>query len=104
MIPRKITIEPALNGYLVKVGCQTLVYNSNTDLARDLANYLADPKNTEELFSVRALHKELLNGPCTPDKQCLAQREPEPVPRHDRIADELRAAVRCKPAPPVEGL
>lgn len=99
MIPREVHIKPVLNGYLVTVGCQTLVYNNNKELARDLGEYLFDPAKTEKAFSERALHRELLNGPCTPSNQRLVAQDPvpAPVPRHDRIADELRAAVQAKP-------
>ena len=47
---RPISIVVVLNGYVVTVGCQTTVFNSKTELLRELDNYLTNPRNTEERF------------------------------------------------------
>lgn len=46
--PHNITIHHAVNGLIVKVGCQTLVFNSTHDFIKELSNYLRDPKETTE--------------------------------------------------------
>lgn len=46
----KITIDPALNGYICRVGCQTVVFESATKLIEELSRYLAQPRETVERY------------------------------------------------------
>jgi hypothetical protein len=48
--PREVRINAVLNGFSVKVGCQTLVFNSIEDLLRALQSYLFNPTETEKTF------------------------------------------------------
>lgn len=59
MAPRDIFIRPALNGYVCKVGCQSLVFESRVALLAALANYLADPAQTEKEFIGKAVNRTL---------------------------------------------
>lgn len=87
-IPRKITIEPVLNGYLCRVGCQTLVFTSMDGMINELREYLVDPDAKEKAMAKSALHKDMLRNPVLrsePHQQecCSAQqegRDPEPNP------------------------
>lgn len=47
---RSVTIERQLNGYLVRVGCQTLVFEDVVKLIHELARYLADPAAVEREY------------------------------------------------------
>jgi hypothetical protein len=45
---RDIAIHAVLNGFVVTVGCQTLVYESRTKLMAELGAYLDDPEGVEQ--------------------------------------------------------
>jgi len=47
---REVTITPCLNGFIVKVGCQTLVFNRIEDVAENLIAYQKKPVETEKAF------------------------------------------------------
>lgn len=68
---RTITIAPALNGWLVTVGCQTLAYNDSRNLMTDLGDYLKDPDATTKRF----LETNAVNKKWTMAAGCVA-----PVP------------------------
>lgn len=59
-----ISIKPALNGWVARVGCQTLVYVDKQNLLNDLDQYLSDPEAKEKEFVAGAVNKRLLDGPC----------------------------------------
>lgn len=63
---RQITINPCLNGFIVNVGCQTVVFESRSQLLRELDNYLAKPQEVEKRYGHDAIHKDLLNSPLVP--------------------------------------
>lgn len=66
-IPREITIRPVLNGYVCKVGCQTLVFQSRENMINALRDYLERPDAIEEMYRRNSIHKEMLNiGPEVP--------------------------------------
>ncbi len=66
MIPRPITIRPVLNGYVVQVGCQEVVFDSTDALISGLRHYLSDPEAIEKDYRENALHKDLINRPAAP--------------------------------------
>lgn len=66
---RQITITPVLNGFIVGVGCQTLVYTDRNKLLGDLASYMQAPDETEK----RIIETEGFN------KKFLLGRIPQPV-------------------------
>ena len=45
-----IKIKPVLNGYIVEVGCKTVVFPSRKKLLRELDRYLQDPEGVEEEY------------------------------------------------------
>ena len=47
---RPVSIAAVLNGWIVTVGCQTVVYQERNQLVSDLDAYLKDPTATEERF------------------------------------------------------
>lgn len=61
---RTITIKPALNGYLVTVGCQTLVFNSIETVANELIRYASKPEEVEQEYMKKHSHKL-----CQPEAQ-----------------------------------
>ena len=48
--PRDITIHAVMNGYLVQVGCQQVVFESTSKLMEELMAYLKDPQAVEKRY------------------------------------------------------
>ena len=70
---RTIIIEPCLNGFVVKVGCQTVVFNKLDTLMRLLSEYFVTPDLIEQDF-IKTLRRGLRRSrSLTPtDSSCLA--------------------------------
>ena len=49
-IMRDVTIHKVMNGYVVQVGCQTLVFETREKLIFELSRYLAAPEQVEKQF------------------------------------------------------
>ena len=47
---RQIQIHPAMNGYIVYVGCRTIVFESAASLLSELKAYLNNPRDVEERY------------------------------------------------------
>lgn len=45
-----VTISEADNGWIVKVGCMTLVFNSKKKLLKELGKYLEDPGKMQRKY------------------------------------------------------
>lgn len=75
----KIAIEPVLNGFIARVGCQTLAYQSASSLLADLGRYLDNPHATEKEFRAHALNRRLL---LEPQPGCDPAPPPETSPRN----------------------
>lgn len=52
---RQIQIRAVLNGFIVKAGCQTLVFETKAQLLGAIAEYLGNPQATEEKFLKESL-------------------------------------------------
>ena len=61
MKPRDVTIKTVLNGWIVRVGCQHLVFTSLDVMLKDLTAYLEDPKGTEDKYQASAVNAEFFN-------------------------------------------
>lgn len=81
-VMRSIRVNPVLNGFVVEVGCRTLVFNKIEDVAENLVAYQKDPDGMEKKFAAAAVNK-------APDDQ------PQPVERLNR--NVLRPPVCCEP-------
>lgn len=57
---RTIVINPALNGFIVQVGCTTIVFKSIDMLCSELKRYHQDPKGVEKQYQVNAINPDLL--------------------------------------------
>ncbi len=60
---RDIMIRPVLNGWVVKVGCQHVVYTVGETLLGDLRDYMYDAEEFEKKFIATAINKDLLDCP-----------------------------------------
>jgi hypothetical protein len=58
---REAHIKAVLNGYIVTIGCQTVVFPSPAALASAICEYYTEPTETEKRYRETALNKALLN-------------------------------------------
>lgn len=54
---REITIRSVLNGFIVRVGCQELVFTSMETITKELIRYQADPGAVEKEYLEHAVNK-----------------------------------------------
>lgn len=64
-----VTIKKAANGFIVDVGCQTLVFENQTMLLAQLDKYLTDPQKAEKEFNEK-YYPEKLNSEPVPPSVC----------------------------------
>lgn len=69
-VPRNITIRPCLNGYVVQVGCQIVVFNDMEAFISALREYLKNPGIVEASLKVTALHRDLLVNQAPTEMGC----------------------------------
>lgn len=60
---RQIIINACLNGYIVQVGCQTIVFPTQYALVSELIRYLESPEKVEQEFLKKARYPNLVNIP-----------------------------------------
>ena len=53
---RDITIHAVLNGFEVKVGCQTVVFTDITEMLKEIKRYLKNPETVEKEYLEKALN------------------------------------------------
>ncbi len=56
-----VTITPVLNGWSVKVGCQTVVFENADRLLNELRCWLADPQSTQKRFQSDSINARFIN-------------------------------------------
>lgn len=57
---RNIEIRAVLNGFIVQVGCQTVVFDNIAQLQAALYSYLTDPEGTEKKWTKLAINAKYL--------------------------------------------
>lgn len=88
---RSFHIEPVLNGYIVTIGCQKVVFESIAGLMRATERYLSEPAKVEEEFWSTSLNSKHLVGqqPAQPPiyggaalgrDECCTESVPTPTP------------------------
>lgn len=76
----EIKIKAVLNGYIVNVGCQTVVFNDRDMLMCELNHYLHTPAETEKRYREEAINRDLLNNPRLPPTAPCACEDTLAVP------------------------
>lgn len=66
---RDLKISAVLNGYVVTVGCQTVVFNSRPDMLKELDRYLDKPEEREAYYRQHAVNSEKCLGMPTPENR-----------------------------------
>jgi len=103
MKPRDITITTVLNGWLVRIGCQTVVFSDLDSLLGEVGLYLTYPDATQERYKREAVNAEFFALPEDGHEVLFAvdtqlgqlgeEREEEPGARVRAINDTLNEAV-----------
>lgn len=60
---RDLSIRAVLNGYIVSVGCQIVVFESRTKLLTELGRYLEDPDKVEKEYLVDSINSKQIVQP-----------------------------------------
>lgn len=60
-MPRSMIITPVLNGFIVKVGCQEVVFTNLGHMVDEIHLYYKDPKSTEESYLRNAINHPSTN-------------------------------------------
>ena len=67
---RDVTIKPALNGYVVRLGCQRIVFTDRALMLRALDDYLENPNSVEQHYLEKSINSRQL-GFAASDNQAL---------------------------------
>ena len=59
---REILIKPVLNGFICTVGCQLVVFQSASEMVREIEAYYKNPEVVEKAFMAKAVNK-MSDGP-----------------------------------------
>ena len=72
---REIHIKPVLNGFIVNIGCQSVVFDSRSKLLAELGRYLENPRGLEVEYRKNALNPEA--SPEVPEPRGLMTAQEE---------------------------
>lgn len=93
--PQSLSITPVLNGFIVNVGCQSLVFSSASDLTTAIQRYYTDPLG----FAREVLTDKKVNQMLTPeyitsllDPDSNGGAVPVACNAHNECADAPRSA------------
>ena len=70
---RDITIKPALNGYVVRLGCQRVVFNNRETMLRALNDYLDAPDEIEEQYMRNSMNSKQLGFLRDNERACACE-------------------------------
>jgi hypothetical protein len=84
---RQVKINPVLNGFIVEVGCQAVVFESISKLVFEIERYLKAPEKVEKEYLERAINKPEIQPTGLAGLNQAPQRVPYPS---DESARERR--------------
>lgn len=64
--PRELIIQPVLNGFVLIVGCQRVVFPNAAAMCGEISAYYTDPLKTEIRFRKDAVNATLGDAVCPP--------------------------------------
>lgn len=87
---RDIIIKPALNGFVVRMGCQRIVFCDRDIMIRALNEYLDDPNKTESQYALNSIHsKQFGFVPHRPQDDSIAAPQEVPPYRNEICSPSL---------------
>lgn len=76
-MPRELNIRPVLNGFIVNVGCQTLVFSEPGQLIAEFAAWVNKPAEIEAKYEKMMVDRGLIPPPPPPEcrtaQECVGQ-------------------------------
>ena len=84
---RDVTIKTVLNGYVVRIGCQRVVFCDRDQMLQALKDYLENPEEVEAAYTRNAMNAKQLGF--SPDSYgashavCTSRDYSEPVGHED---------------------
>ncbi len=81
----EVRITSVLNGFVCKIGCQTVVFNSIETMLDELGKYLVNPSEMEKRYVKSSLNSGKL--------RCDTVEEEAPTPRHEYPSDARPAGL-----------
>jgi len=103
-IPMEVSIQPAVNGYIVRVGCKVIVIQDTDVLLRELKNYFAFPAETYSDWQAR-FPRWFPEAQLQPSRECYdSPRVNAPPLRGFEYAAAQARCVAPKEQIPDEGL
>jgi len=66
---REITIRTVLNGFVVQVGCQTVVFENKDTMLTEIGRYISDPDGVEKDYIAKSINSNVINMRMRPDGQ-----------------------------------
>ena len=79
---RDITIKPALNGYVVRLGCQRIVFTDRAQMLQELNSYLENPNEVENTYLRKSINSRqfgFVSNSNTDTRAIPEQDYPEPT-------------------------
>ena len=83
---RELRIIPVLNGWIVDVGCQRVVFTDREVMAREMMEYYRNPDETEKRYMANAVNR-IMPEPAAAPPEPQAMRNPN---AGGNIVNELR--------------
>ncbi len=85
---RSVIIEPALNGWIVRIGCATMVALFKEGMLSEIGRYIDDPKGVEKEYATNAVNQ----GTYQPnDGPTLSAEPPSEVPHEGRESPSVES-------------
>ena len=77
---RDVIIKTALNGYVVRVSCQRVVFCDRDQMLRAVKDYLENPEEVEAAYTRQAMNAKQLGFSNEKIEGCAATYTPRHVP------------------------
>ena len=92
-MPQELIIQPVLNGFIVRAGCQTLVYDNPEKIKMDFAEWVNDPEKIErryrELMEKKGIYP-LAPPPCNAAQEAHPMTSVASLRQRDDLARDVR--------------
>lgn len=94
MRPKELLITPVLNGFVVRVGCQQVVFKDAAELGANITKYYTNPRDTEHSFLKNKVNDTM--------EVVAPDYPPAGIERRPQVAEDC--ARQANPTPQCEAL
>jgi hypothetical protein len=93
--PRSITITPVMNGFVVNVGCQSVVLDSVANLVEAINAYYTDPEQTTRRYLASRIN-DTMDSPVPLTRPLWdGEKFPEPCPPSRPYNQDAEGVAQC---------